>query len=153
MTIQYEWSSGERPQDYYEHGTWFVEKIPNWIHGPGMLYVVARDLTTSEIIAGYALYDYHPEYESIGMACALAGRLRREWYDILMTHLFEVCAVNRVNLVTPLDNLKAQWFLKRMGAAGEGLMVDYFGPGHHAIQYRLLRADATPIWDKLRRPT
>ena len=134
-------------------GDWVADRAPlqrpDWVNFVGIGIVDETD----KLVAGVVFSDWQPRFRRIQFSAAADHRrafspqIRREIGD----YVFGQLNVFRVWARTSVENRKARIFLRAIGFTPESTEAHFYGPGHHAIQYRLLEPEWRRRWPALRK--
>lgn len=96
------------------------------------------------LAAGFVFYSLVPNVPAgnIEMAVAARGRLTRGVIAAVGHYVFEQVGASRITCRPPADHARAISILKRIGFTQETVCRDWYGPGRHATQLRILKHEA-----------
>lgn len=134
-------------------GEWVAARAPlqrpDWGNFVG-LGILGSD---GKLVAGVVFSDWQPAFRRIEFSAAADHRrafspqIRREIGD----YVFGQLNVYRVWARTSVDNRRARIFLRAIGFRPESTEASWYGPGVHAIQYRIFEPEWRQRWPTLQK--
>jgi RimJ/RimL family protein N-acetyltransferase len=95
------------------------------------------------MVAGAVFSDWKPSFASVQLSLVAVSShaLSPQIVAALGRYAFETLLANRVWARTSIKNHRAVRLLEHVGAIREGIEADFYGPGHHAGMYRMLKRE------------
>lgn len=106
-----------------------------WISDSNMLGWLGVDRLLK---VGFVFYRYEPG-GNMDFTVAASGHLTRGVLTTVSDYVFDKAGCARLTSRPMHTNEKHCELLERAGFKAEGVQADYYGIGHHAVSYRLLK--------------
>ena len=114
-----------------------------WLPGYRAFGVIRSD---GALVAGFVFDDWHPATKRIELSsrAITPAAFSRQTITALGRYPFGQLDCFRVTAKTSVDNKRCRKILEGIGFTQEGTMVSFYGPGKHAVIYRVTR----PEWER-----